>query len=239
MKRTIPHILLGLVAAFGLFACQVVVPETRAPNVVPQEPDRPTPQQAVDSFVSVASRMEPVAEAECRARTRGLNCDFEIVVDTTRGRPPNAYQSLGASGRPLITFTVALIADVRNRDELAFILGHEAAHHISGHLAKTQTNAALGGIAGSAIGAILGVEQAGLDTLQNLGASVGARSYSKGFELQADQLGTIIAYRAGYNPLRGAEYFTRIPDPGDRFLGTHPPNGSRIETVRRTLATLN
>ncbi|MGB0799102.1 MAG: peptidase M48, partial [Planktomarina sp.] len=30
----------------------------------------------------------------------------------------------------------------------------------------------------------------------------------------------------------GAAYFTRIPDPGNRFLGTHPPNGARITTVR-------
>lgn len=41
-----------------------------------------------------------------------------------------------------------------------------------------------------------------------------------------------------YDPLRGAEFFTRIPDPGNRFLGTHPPNAARLETVRRTAAAL-
>jgi len=44
--------------------------------------------------------------------------------------------------------------------------------------------------------------------------------------------------RAGYNPVRGAQFFTRIPDPGNRFLGTHPPNAQRIETVRRVNAQL-
>ena len=53
-----------------------------------------------------------------------------------------------------------------------------------------------------------------------------------------DALGTIITQRAGYDPIRGAAFFTRIPDPGDRFLGTHPPNASRIEIVRRTAAGL-
>ena len=74
--------------------------------------------------------------------------------------------------------------------------------------------------------------------LQELGAEVGARRYSKDFELEADALGTIITKRAGYDPLRGAEFFFRIPDPGDRFLGTHPPNGARLETERRTAAGL-
>ena len=67
---------------------------------------------------------------------------------------------------------------------------------------------------------------------------VGARSYSKNFELEADALGTIITARAGYDPLRGAEFFARIPDPGDKFLGTHPPNASGLDTVRRTAAGL-
>ncbi|MFT5342626.1 MAG: putative Zn-dependent protease, partial [Paracoccaceae bacterium] len=58
------------------------------------------------------------------------------------------------------------------------------------------------------------------------------------FELEADQLGTVITYYAGYNPLVGAQFFAHIPDPGDRFLGTHPPNAARLATVRRTSAQL-
>ncbi len=71
-----------------------------------------------------------------------------------------------------------------------------------------------------------------VDTAQQVGGAVGVRSFSKRFELEADALGTVIAGRAGYDPVRGAAYFTRIPDPGNAFLGTHPPNADRIETVR-------
>ena len=60
----------------------------------------------------------------------------------------------------------------------------------------------------------------------------------KDFELEADALGTVITRKAGYKPVRGAEFFTQIADPGDRFLGTHPPNAKRIETVRRVDAQL-
>jgi predicted Zn-dependent protease len=49
-----------------------------------------------------------------------------------------------------------------------------------------------------------------------LGAAVGARTYSRTAELEADALGTVIAYRAGYDPLAGAQLFLRLPDPGMR-----------------------
>jgi len=97
-----------------------------------------------------------------------------------------------------------------------------------------MTGAALGGI----LAAVVGADPNTAGTFQNLGANVGARTYSKDYELEADALGTIIAYRAGYNPAVGARFFTRIPDPGNQFLGTHPPNKSRIQTVRKTLSGL-
>lgn len=191
------------------------------------------------NFVSVVSAVEPVAEAQCRARNPGVNCDFQIVVDDRRGQPPNAFQTLDDAGRPIIAFTLALIGDVQNPDELAFILSHEAAHHILGHLARQRQNASLGAqVFGNLAGTITGGDAAQVRAAQELGAAVGARSYSKDFELEADALGTQIAAAAGYNPLLGAAFFTRIPDPGSRFLGTHPPNADRIAIVRQTAARL-
>lgn len=186
----------------------------------------------------MVARVEPVAERECKARTQGLNCDFKIVVDDCPNQPANAFQTLDRDGRPIIGFNVALIAEMQNRDEIAFVLGHEAAHHIRGHLARKQQSAAAGAILMGGLAAIAGGGQAAVDQAINMGASVGARTYSKDFELEADALGTVITRKAGYDPVRGVAYFDRAPDPGDRFLGTHPPNAQRIETVRRVNAGL-
>jgi hypothetical protein len=38
--------------------------------------------------------------------------------------------------------------------------------------------------------------------------------------------------------LRGADFFFRIPDPGNTFLGTHPANADRLRVVTRTAARL-
>jgi len=217
------------------------------------EPQRPSGQPAkaaasapamptrakVDQFVAVVKSVEPVAEQVCRAQTGpNSNCDFRIVVDDRPGQPVNAYQTLDRNGRPIIAFTLPMIAEARNHDELAFVLSHEAAHHIAGHIPRQQQNAAAGAILLGGLATLTGVGSDAVRTASDLGATVGARSYSKNYELEADSLGTIIAKRAGYDPVRGAAFFTRIPDPGDRFLGTHPPNAQRIETVRRVNAQL-
>ncbi|MEM1351372.1 MAG: M48 family metalloprotease [Pseudomonadota bacterium] len=190
------------------------------------------------SFLQVVSTVKPVAERECRSRTSQVNCDFKIIVDERPDQPPNAFQTLDKSGRPIVAFTIALIEDARNEDELAFILGHETAHHISGHISKQQQNAVAGAVIAGSLAVLLGENPEAVEDAQQRGALLGARSYSKEFELEADALGTVIAARAGYDPVRGAEFFERIPDPGNRFLGTHPPNAQRIATVRRVAAGL-
>lgn len=210
------------------------VPQAAPPATFATEPNRAQQQQ----FVSVVTRMEPVVERECRQRAPHLNCDFKIVVDDRPNQPPNAFQTLDRNGRPILAFNLALVASVRNQDELAFVVGHEAAHHIAGHLARQQQNATAGAIILGGLAAMTGASTASVQSATDLGAAVGARSYSKDFELEADALGTVITKRAGFDPVRGAKFFTRIPDPGDRFLGTHPPNAARMETVRRVASQM-
>lgn len=224
--------ILALLLLVALAGCEVATapPPALPPATVGARPDSRT---AAQNFVTVVRRVEPVAEGLCRDQTRNVNCDYLIVVDDRRGQPPNAFQTLDRSGRPVIGFTLALIADARNQDELAFILGHEAAHHIEGHIARGQQAAVAGAIVAGALAELSGADAVAVRSAQDLGGQLGVRSFAKGFELEADELGTRIALRAGYDPVRGAEYFTRIPDPGNQFLGTHPPNADRMATVRR------
>ncbi len=193
---------------------------------------------AARNFVAVVTRMEPVVEQECRLRSPHLNCDFLIVVDDRPGQPPNAFQTQDRSGRPVIAFTLPLIAEVQNQDELAFVMGHEASHHIMGHLDRTRESALTGALIFGTLASIGGGGDGAVTQAQQIGASVGARRYSQDFELEADQMGTEIAFDAGFDPGRGALFFARLPDPGNRFLGTHPPNAERAQAVQQTLARL-
>lgn len=224
-----------VIAAMMLAGCEVT---TGAVPIPVGGSSAPVPRARANSFAEVVRIVEPVAERECRLRTSRVNCDFLIIVDDRPDAPSNAFQTLDKNGRPIVAFTQALIDDARNADELAFVLGHEAAHHIAGHIPRQQRNAVNGAVIASGIAVLLGGGAEAVQSAQRTGAQVGARSFSKNFELEADALGTVITARSGFDPLRGAQFFSRIPDPGDRFLGTHPPNSQRIEIVRRTAAGL-
>ncbi len=216
-------------------ACTLQAPAPQAPRAAAATSvTKLSTAQAARNFELAASRIEPVAEAECRAQLPQGNCDFQILVDDRPDQPVNAYQTLNNAGRPLLVFTLPLIEDARNIDEIAFVMGHEAAHHIRGHIPQTQARAQAGAVAGAVLGALLGRgDQILIDQGARLGGFVGARQFSKEHELEADALGTLIAKRAGFDPVRGSAFFDRLPDPGDQFLGSHPPNADRQATVRR------
>ena len=235
----------SLIVPFLLAACapppgavvRTPMPVAVAP-VVTAEP-APDGATAAENFLTVAAQMEPRIEAECRARTSGgRSCDYQVMIDDRPGTAPNAFQTIDDRGRPVVAFNLSLIAEARNRDELAFVMGHEAAHYILGHLDRKTTDATRGALILGVLAAASGADAGAVAQAQDIGAEMGARAYSKDYELQADRLGAVIAWNAGYDPERGAVFFTRIPDPGHSFLGTHPANGERIAAVQGVVAGL-
>ena len=224
----------ALLALGGCVSTYPAPPSVPGPSASPVQPAR----VAAENFLTVVSRVEPVAERYCRNRGVARTCDFRIVIDDRPGQPPNAFQTLDSNGRPVIGFTLALIADARNPDELAFVLGHEAAHHIEGHIPQRQEQALSGALLAGVLAQASGLSAEEVKAAQNLGAEVAARSYSRDFELQADSLGAEIALISGYDPVAGSGFFDRLPDPGDKFLGSHPPNAQRKAQVAATVRRL-
>lgn len=229
----------ALVLAWLVSGC---VQPVAMPAPVPEPTETAAPMLPADvvarNFVEVVARVKPVAESYCRSLNRTANCAFQIVIDGRPDQPANAYQTLDRAGRPVLAFTVPLIRDARNRDELAFVMGHEAAHHIAGHLPRQQNTAMAGAVLAGILAQVSGGGAQDIASAQEFGAAVGARRYSKEFELEADSLGAEIAYMAGFDPRIGAAFFDRLPDPGDEFLGTHPANTDRKRIVAATVARL-
>jgi len=189
--------------------------------------------EEVSRFVSVIEAVEPVAEQQCRTLTKGINCDFQIAIDERRNQAPNAFQTIDKTGRPYLVFNLPLIETIRSHDELAFIVSHEAAHHIRNHRERTYRDARAGGLLKGALGVLMGGDAGQVADAYSSGADLGSRVYSKDYELEADALGTVITKRARFDPIKGMEYFSLLHDPGNEFLGTHPPHAKRIETVKR------
>ena len=188
------------------------------PQVPAAQPATATPSGARASaraFIQVISRMEPAVERECQQRrTQPINCDFQFVVDDRAGLEPNAYQTIDSTGRPIIGFTLSLIGEARNADELAFVVGHEASHHILGHINRKSNAATMGAVILGGLASAYGGSTESIKTAQDFGAQFGARFYSKDWELEADYLGAIIALNAGL-PLDKAFLADLVYWPGD------------------------
>lgn len=235
----------GVLAGAGLALLAACAPIPQGPVGAPPPMPQPapgftttnTPEAAARNFISVMQRMEPAVEREClQRRTQPINCDFQFVVDDRPGQDINAFQTLDNTGRPVIGFTLPLIAAARNADEIAFVVGHEASHHVLNHLERKAGAASAGAVILGSIASVYGSNSSAVDTARRIGASVGSRYYSKEWELQADYLGAIITLNAGFDPINGARFFERIPDPGDHILGTHPSRAARIQQVQRAVA---
>lgn len=243
MKPLAILISLGILASCTVETTQPTAskPPPKSEKPAAKKPTAPKVTQSanagVASYKRVAKRVEPVAESVCRSFSKDRPptfCDFQLKVDPNPKAAPNAYQSIGRDGRPIITFNVNMLRTVKNDQEVAFIMGHEAGHQIARHLLKKRSNAQAGAVLGAILVAAAGGNpQSGAD----LGGFIGAQSYSKSFELQADRIGAHIAYRAGYDPLIGAKSFERTGG-SNSLLSTHPPGPDRYQTVVRTVAEI-
>lgn len=243
---------LALCLAFLVASCGPAyqIPDVPRSGQTPVAAIQPGPAAGPRSYAAaradwdqVVARIKPVAETVCREENPGRPasyCDFVIRLIEDPRAPANAYQTIGRDGRPLIVMTRGLLAETRNPDEIAFVLAHEAGHHIAGHLERQRTNVALGAlILGTLAQATIapGTDSARAQGIvadaMDLGAFAGSRVYSQAFELEADTLGAFVAARAGFSPEVGAQMFARMPPGGNALLSTHPPSPQRLATVNR------
>ncbi len=119
--------------------------------------------------------------------------------------PQKEINAFALPGGPMFV-NVGTITAAANEAELAGVMAHEMAHvymqHSAKQAGKTQTTAAIAGLAGALLGAITGGSVIG--QLAQAGIQFGAQGiilkYSRGDEAQADAVGAIIMYKAGYNP---------------------------------------
>ncbi len=133
------------------------------------------------------------------------------------------------------------IMAAENEAELAGVIAHEMSHVYMQHsikgMRKQGTTRAAGQVLGGILGAVLGGPAGALANMgAQLGAGVISMKYSRADEAQADAVGAIIMYKAGYNPVRLAQFFLRLEQNarsgGPQFLSDHPDPGNRVQAVQ-------
>ena len=129
------------------------------------------------------------------------------VLDTD----PKLVNAFVMGGKYVYVYT-GLLAQNPSDDELAFILSHELGHSLLKHQERQQNDASSTWAAVAGLAALF--SEKNRDALTTISTAI-TNSYNRVDEQEADAIGCCIAHRAGFNPLRGADFFTRAKREGD------------------------
>ena len=178
--------------------------------------------------------------------TGGASRDFRLYLfrsaDFNAGMYPNG----------MMIVNTGLLVRMANEAQLAAVLGHESGHYLKNHVVKAFRNQkrrfaianflslglGLGGVAA-------GVNTYDLVTVINNGLFLGAFSYSRDLEREADDYGLSLLARAGYNPVSASLVWQQLIAEqqasaderrkrrrrGYSLLATHPASDERMKDL--------
>jgi predicted Zn-dependent protease len=156
---------------------------------------------------------------------------FSVWV--TAEREPNAF---ALPGGPVFMSWALLEMCQGERDEIAFVLGHEMAHIVRRHtLDRIVKDAALSLLLRQTSG-----RHAASAWLGRAGQQLLSRAYSRDDELEADAFSAVLVETAGGDPLAGERLLEKLAlrtsgqgvgITGDYFA-THPPLRERLANLR-------
>jgi predicted Zn-dependent protease len=184
----------------------------------------------VQRLRAIAQRIIPFSEA-WNPRARSWRWEVNLI-----GSPQiNAFCMPGGK----IAFYFGILDKLQlNDDEVAMIMGHEAAHALREHarerLAKsTLTRGALE----------IGASLFGLGDIGRMAAGAGEQllslRFSRDDESEADLVGLELAARSGYNPQAGVTLWQKMSAASQgappQWLSTHPAGATRIRDIEANI----
>jgi predicted Zn-dependent protease len=161
--------------------------------------------------------------------------------------PQKEINAFALPGGPMFV-NIGTITAAANEAELAGVMAHEMSHvymqHSAKQAGKAQTTSEIAGIADAVLGETVGSRAGGMvGELGTMGIKFGAEGlmlkYSRSDEAQADAVGAMILYKAGYNPQALADFFKTLAaqgSSGPQFLSDHPNPGNREAAIQKEIA---
>jgi membrane-associated protease RseP (regulator of RpoE activity) len=156
-------------------------------------------------------------------------CSYPVIV--MRDDTVNAF----ADGDNIFV-TTGMLRFVENDQELATVIGHELAHNAMHHSSSKTVNMAIGTVF-DVLAAVYGVNTNGAF------GNIGAQSYSKEFEAEADYVGVYALALSGADLNGVADFWRRM---GSELGGiktpygaSHPGSTERYLAIESTTAEVN
>jgi predicted Zn-dependent protease len=124
-------------------------------------------------------------------------------------------------------------------DELAVVMGHEAAHAIARHGAERISRGMAAQVVFGVAAASGEVDPALVEATAVAYGALGETAFSRGEEGEADHIGLLIAADAGYDPRAAVEFWRKMGALGGakppEFLSTHPSDETRATRLAQLM----
>jgi predicted Zn-dependent protease len=178
----------------------------------------------------ISARMVPFT-SECNPRA----AQWKWEVNLIGSRQINAFCMPGGK----IAFYFGILSELQlSDDEVAMIMGHEAAHALLEHAREQMGKNVVTSGALRLGAALFGLGQVG-DAAAQIGSQLLSLKFSRDDESEADALGLIMAARAGYDPRSGVTLWQKMTQHGGgappALLSTHPAGPTRIKDIEAKL----
>ncbi len=162
-----------------------------------------------------------------------------IAITYEKDTSPNAWVLFQSQNNFSVHVTAGLMKILNHEDEIAGVLGHEIGHVRLGHYNKGVGRAVGWTILGTLLGKAGGVAQA----VGSVGMNLAESGFSRGQEVDADDYGTELLKRAGYDPYGLYRAMKAFADnnyvTGKSGFNSHPPTERRLQHLQAKAKTVS
>ena len=152
-----------------------------------------------------------------------------IPITYEKDDSPNAWVKFKSQNDFSVHVTKGLMKILDTEEQIAGVLGHEIGHVKLGHYDKGVGRAVGWTLLGIALGKAGGIAQ----TAGNVGIQLAESGFSRGQEVEADDYGTELLKRAGYDPyglyraMKAFQDNKYVTQPNG--FNSHPPTARRLK----------
>ena len=179
----------------------------------------------------VGERIAQAAERRYPNAVKGFEWRFTLIES------PDVNAWMLPGGKSAVY--TGLLQVATTDDELAIVVGHEAAHAIARHGAERMSRGVATQVVLGAVSATGEVDPAIVEATAVAYGALGETAFSRSEESEADEIGLMIAADAGYNPTAATGFWRKMSAQGGEkppeFLSTHPSDEKRATRLAKLM----
>ena len=216
--------------AMGLQAYQEILTQERL--VDPNSRDAQAVRLIAQRLIAKIPEVSDALAAEHGLQAQHIENSFDWDVNLLQSDQVNAFCLPGGK---MAVYT-GLLPVANNADALAVVMGHEITHALLRHGAQRMTEQKLTQM-GQMAGAMSGMDQQSMQAVMAVYGYGRSLPYARKQEIQADEMGLLLAAAACFNPQESVPLWERMGAASGgqappEFSSTHPNPGTRIQNLQ-------